>query len=214
MGILMCFYAGDTPRIVEGWKSGNGFPQEDEPYVAAHADLSFHLSEDDLDQLMSIAASIVQVPSTGFIASIQENLEPASADSNDGIHVMSDAFIALFASIPPARTDELYRMWCAILPQQEIHPARTPAREFLRRTKRNLACVPFALIFAPILLGAWLFSPGFRKERTRNKAQAALRKTAVPGVPEYTMREAIDALVRTCRIAKASGMKVIYIWTL
>ncbi|WP_273028078.1 hypothetical protein [Massilia timonae] len=214
MGLLINFYTGDTARIVTAWKSGNGYLDGDDPLVTAHADLSFHLSDDTLDLLMSSAASILQVPARRFSASIQGDLVPISPDSTAGIHLMSPAFTELFAAIPSERTAELHRTWCAALPAPEAPPASPPVRTFLRKVADSASRVLFSLVFFPVVLGMLLFNPGFRKERARNKAQAALRRTVAQATPEYTMKEAIDALARTCRTAKADGMKVVYSWSL
>lgn len=214
MGLLINFYTGDTSRIVAGWKNGNGCLDGDEPFVAAHADLSFHLSDDDLDLLMSSALSMLQLPAQRFSASIQGDLVPISADSSAGIHVMDAAFTELFAAIPPERTDELHRIWCAALPAPEVPPASPPARAFLRKARDGISRTLFGLVFSPFILCMWLFSPGLRKDRARNKAQAARRQAVAQAIPAYTMKEAIGALAHTCRIAKSDGMKVVYSWSL
>lgn len=214
MGLLINFYTGDTERIVAAWKRGNGYLDGDEPFVTAHADLSLHLCDDTLDLLMSSAASILQVPAPRFCASIQDDLVPISPGSAAGIHLMSPAFTELFAAIPPERTAELHRIWCAALPAPEAPPASPPVEAFLRKVADGASRVLFSLVFFPLVLGMWLFNPGFRKDRARNKAQAALRRTVAQAAPEYTMKEAIDALARTCRTAKADSMQVVYSWSL
>jgi len=214
MGLLINFYTGDTARIAAGWESGNGRLDGDEPFVAAHADLSFHLSDAALDLLMSSASSILKLPAQRFSASIQSDLVPISAASTAGIHVMNAAFTELFAAIPPGRTAELHRIWCDALPALDAPPASPPGRAFLRKAGNGASRLLFSLVFSPFILCMWLFSPGLRKDRARNRAQAARRQTMAQALPEYTMKEAIDALTRTCRTAKSGGMQVVYSWSL
>jgi hypothetical protein len=214
MGMLIGFYAGDKARIVKAWKSGNAALPVDNSCVIANADLSFHLSEDDLDRLMSAASSLVQAPRISFAESVGKDLVRVDADSEAGIHEMTDAFTDLFATIPRERTAELYQLWRAQLPEQTAVPAGSDIKKRARKIGHYIQTALFGLIFGPVLLCAWLFSPGFRKDRARNKAKAALRTPDLPILPAYTMKEALEALIHTCRTAKSCGKKVIYIWSL
>jgi hypothetical protein len=214
MGMFIGFYAGDKARIVKAWKSGNVTLPVDDSCVIANADLSFQLSEDDLDQLMFAASSLVQAPPMSFAESVDRDLVRVAAGSEQGIHEMTDAFTELFATIPPERTAELYELWRANLPAQPGPRTRSGIRDRARKIGGYVQIALLGLIVGPILMGAWLFSPGFRKDRARNKANAKLHTRNVPNLPAYTMKEAIEALIHTCQTAKSCGKKVIYVWSL
>lgn len=210
--MLIDFYTGDTGRIVQAWKQGD--VTRAAPHVIASADLSFHLSEDDLERLLKQACSLLQSPYIGFAQAIRKDLDLMLPESEAGIHEMTDAFTELFAAIPPDRVADLYQLWWAPIHEEPVRRSETALRQILGKMKGKLEAAIFTALLAPILACAWLFSPGFRRDRARNRATRTSNRAKAPVPPENTLQHALEALIFTCRTAKSHGTKVVYVWSL
>jgi hypothetical protein len=217
MGMLIDFYTGDKERIVDALKSGDmGTPASDS-YVIANADFSFHLSIGDLDQLVLSACALLDNPPITFsesIESINADLLVPATDPENGIHEMSNAFTDLFAAVPAEHATKLYELWCAKLPEPPKPSSETIFQHAVRKVKQGMVLTVFTIMLSPIFAAIWLFSPNFRKERKLNKMKRDLEKKEVEAAPQYTLKNAIEALIHTCQTAKAHGKKVICAWSI
>ncbi len=216
MGMLMDFYTGDAKRIVEAWKnedSGSG-RLEDKSFVTGHACLSFHLAQEDLDALVNAACTLLGRPAMTFAQCIAADLAAVPAeDPESAIHLMTHAFTELLAAVPQGQAASLCEAWMTQLPEPDAAPPRARRERALDRLRRGMLDAIFAAVLFPVFAVVWLFSPGFRKDRKRNKLarKAATQQTARS--PEYTLKEATAALIATCQTARAQGTKVLYAWS-
>jgi hypothetical protein len=214
MGLLIDFYTGDTNQIVTAWKSNNAEKLAGE-IVSAHADLSFHLSAEDLDLLVLSACRLLRRTPMTFEQSIETDfMVIPAADPEKGIHAMTHAFTDLFATIPVDQATALYEMWVAQMPKSDELPPRSVLQIYVERAQRVMLDALFTAVLAPILAAYWLFSPSFRRERRQNKLKRREAKEKGTTTPEYTLKEATVTLITTCQTAKAQGSRVIYAWSL
>lgn len=212
MGMLMDFYAGDAEKIVNALNKGDADMLANGRVVAAHADLSFNLSAEDLNQLVVAACALRHYPAMSFDQFIHATITVnPEADPEMGIHEMAQSFTDLFAAIPLDQAPTLYETWIAHIPDPP--KAATPGlmKKWVFRIQSGMMEGLFYLVLTPILAVYWLFSPSFRKERRQNKLKREAAKAET--VAEYTLNEAVSALITTCQTARAQGTKIIYAWS-
>lgn len=215
MGLLIDFYTGDTDQIVSAWKSNNADKLVGGEIVSAQADLSFHLSAEDLDRLVLSACSLLRRSPITFEQSIETDfMVIPAANPEKGIHAMTYAFTDLFATVTVDQAATLYEMWVAQMPEPDEPSSRSVLKMYVERFRRVMQNALFTAVLAPILAVYWLFSPSFRRERTKNKLTRREAKEKGIATPEYTLKEATVALITTCQTAKAQGSRVIYAWSL
>lgn len=213
MGLLIDFYTGDAEKIINAWRRGDTDVLAQRNIVYSRADLSFHLSPEDLDRLMLAGSNLLGRPPMIFERAIQEDiLLIPTADPEKGIHQMADSFASLFADIQPDQAATLYEMWTAQMPEPSPHPSAS--RRFSRELRKHLLDALFCLLLGPILATYWLFSPSFRKERRQNKAKREAAKKEPTAVPKYTLKDAVVDLIITCKTAKERRTTVLYAWSL
>lgn len=215
MGMLMDFYAGDAEKIVNALKSDNVKLITSDRVVAAHADFSFNLSVEDLNQLVVAACDLQHQPAVSFDQLIRTTiLVTPEADPEMGIHEMTQSFIDLFAAIPLDQASSLYENWITHIPDpQEVAPP-TLLKRYMDRIQRGLMEVLFYVVLMPIFAVYWACSPGFRKERRQNKLKREAATAEDDTVAEYTLKEAVFALIAACQTAKSRGIKIIYAWSI
>ena len=215
MGLLIDFYTGDAEKIINAWRRGDSDMLAQRDIVYSRVDLSFHLSPEDLDQLMLAGCALLGRPPMIFERAIQEDilLVPV-ADPEKGIHQMTDAFANLFADIQPDQVATLYEMWTAQMPDPEPSPCPSASQRFSWELRKYLLDALFWLLLAPVLATYWLLSPSFRKERRQNKAEREAAKNKPTAVPKYALNDAVADLITTCKTAKERGTKVLYAWSL
>jgi hypothetical protein len=66
MGMLIDFYTGDATAIVAAWHRNDLDALRPPGIVTAHADLSLHVAEDDLDVLVRCACELSSRPALTF----------------------------------------------------------------------------------------------------------------------------------------------------
>jgi hypothetical protein len=220
MGMLMDFYAGDEARIVAAWHDGNFEALEAPDVVAAHADLSFHLGQDELDHLVAAACALAGRPPVTFEDCLEDAGDPQDSSS---IQRMTDDFRDLLAGLTPAQVEQLVDRWVARWPAEP--PAATRRRGPLRALLDGLQRAVVALVLAPAFGLMWLSSRSFREARRLNQARLAAAAATPPPAPvddeptrepriDQALREAVAALAATCRTARAKGTSVLYAWSL
>jgi hypothetical protein len=215
LGMLMNFYTGDKERIVHAFKRGYLEPRAGDRYVIASADFSFHLAVDELDQIVLSACSLLGYPPITLSDSIHADLVPVPAsDPEAGIHEMSSAFMDLFASMRSEHAAKVYELWRTNLPEEPKASSDTVVQRCVRKVNHGIVITIIAIVITPIIAANWLFSPSFRKDRKQNRMKVDMAKKESKAAPEYTLSNAIEALINTCQTAKAHGKKVIYAWSI
>jgi hypothetical protein len=213
MGMLIDFYTGDTGRIIDALKGSNWDKLARGGIVSAHADLSFHLWPDDLDQLVRCACALLNRPTMTFAQSIQSDIVLCPPDAPEGgVHEMSNAFIDLFAAISPDQSASLCEMWLAQMPEPPPVPRPTGIQRFMRGIQDRFVYVVCAAVFIPLLAAYWLFSRRLREARRQGKRKRAMAGKKTTSAPTDTLPDAIAALITTCQVAKAQGKSVVYAW--
>jgi hypothetical protein len=213
--MLMNFYTGDKEQIVDALVHREIQRSAGDSYVIANADFSFHLSPDELDEIVLSACQLLSHPPITLSDSIQADffLDPPS-DPEAGIHEMSTTFIDLFASLPLGDAEKLYELWCTKLPEQPVTSPDMMFQRLVRKLKQGIGFAIVAIVITPLIAANWLFSSRFRKDRKLNKMKQARSGADLVAGPEYTLLNAIEALIETCQAAKTHHTKVIYAWSL
>lgn len=216
MGMLVDFYCGDTKRIVNAWRRNDTATLEDPAVVTGHADLSFHLSPDDLEALVLAACELAGRPPISFSACLKGDAPP---EAESGIHELSEALRDLLAAIPAEQVGALYDRWSERRPKEAPAVQRSWWTRLADRFTNWLLAIVFMVILIPIEGALWLFSRDFREKRRRSKAARAVHEAAPPQGQEaaagaYTLRDAMASLVETCGTARATGRAVLYAWSL
>lgn len=211
MGMLIDFYTGDAKRITDAWHRDDADALGAAPVVAAHADLSFHVWQDDLDELVRAACALTERPSLTFAECVLGEVSP---DAESGIHELSDAFRDVFAAVGAERAGELFDRWMERLPSPPQAAARPRRAGLLRAARRRLETVLFGAIVLPIFAVSWLLSPELREARRRNRAKRADAVESAQVAPQPTLRDAVASLVETCRTAQQQDKPVLYAWSL
>ncbi len=111
MGLLMAFYAGDRGRIAETFALADPEPLWEQPFVAAYADFSLHLTPLDLDLLSEEACRLAGAKSATLSESLEECL------GGDGVsnaaQVVSRAWVETMACLAEDQAEELALRWWA-----------------------------------------------------------------------------------------------------
>jgi hypothetical protein len=135
VGMLMWFYVGDKTRIGEGFSASDAVPLWKQPFVAAMADFSLHLSPFDLDMLSEEACRIAGVQPVALTGSLTEHVggdgETSSAD------VASAQWVQTVASIPEHHVDDVARRWLVRVAEEYLAQPEEP-NEDIRQAIRDL----------------------------------------------------------------------------
>jgi hypothetical protein len=134
VGMLMWFYVGDKRKIAEGYLPNAAIPLWKQPFLAAMADFSLHLSPLDLDLLSEEVCGIAGVPPVTLADSLTEHVggngQTSSAD------VVSPRWVETVAGIPDHQVEELAQRWFARSAEEHGEQPEQPNEDILQAIRK------------------------------------------------------------------------------